>query len=168
MEWYEHHMNINRKLKRIQQDLQEIAREMETSASKPRERKGDYIVVDDPDLLFNVSVVKRPWVAKLVRNAVHVIGGKPPKYDFLDQYQREKLKNSKENNVYVASAIAPDWLNPRQDYWWNIKVVWTETRGWHLMGGGKRGRYLAGWHRKEPRVGIWDHDRVREIEKSIK
>ena len=36
-------MNINCKLKRIQQDLQEIALEMGTSTSKPKDRKGDYI-----------------------------------------------------------------------------------------------------------------------------
>ena len=36
-------MNINRKLKKINKDLQEVALEMETSADKPRERKGDYV-----------------------------------------------------------------------------------------------------------------------------
>ena len=161
-------MNVNHRLKKIGKDLQEIAYEIEVAA-KPKERKGDYIVVHDPDLLFNVSVVKRIFVAKLVGNIVHVLGGKSPKYDYLDLHQRERLKNSKENDVYVARAIAPDWLNPRKEYWWDIEVVWTKTKGWHLMGGGKSGKYLVdGWHRKRPRVGIWDSDKVREIEKSIK
>ena len=37
-------MNIQRQLKKIHRDLSEIAFEMETSASKPRERKGAYDV----------------------------------------------------------------------------------------------------------------------------
>ena len=38
-------MNINKKLQKIGRDLQEIAYEIETSASRPRERKGDHDII---------------------------------------------------------------------------------------------------------------------------
>ena len=40
-------MNIDKKLQKIHADLQEVTLEMEVSADRPKERKGDYVIMLD-------------------------------------------------------------------------------------------------------------------------
>ena len=61
-------MNIQRKLKKIQHTLREIALEMEIGTSKPKDRKGDWVEIDPPQNPESHLVPDDIFIARLASN----------------------------------------------------------------------------------------------------